>query len=181
MASDEGGAHRSAGLDQRVGDGRDRPPLRHRNQQRRAVEGPVGHRDHLGERAERLGRLAALQPDTRTLHTSTSVTMASGAARDRRKTGTRGRMVGALDEGQPRDDLGRGVEFERVPPGAGARHREGRHQPEVALGFGDRGHHGAAPICATNGTVKPKWKRAESRIRASPADRSACTENGACT
>ena len=39
----------------------------------------------------------------------------------------------------------------------------------------------AAPICGTNGTVKPKWKRAESRIAASPADRSACTENGACT
>ena len=39
----------------------------------------------------------------------------------------------------------------------------------------------AAPICGTNGTVKPKWKRAESRISASPAERSACTENGACT
>jgi hypothetical protein len=31
----------------------------------------------------------------------------------------------------------------------------------------------AAPMCGTNGTVKPKWKRAESRIAASPADRSA--------
>src|SRR4029077_655365 len=35
-----------------------------------------------------------------------------------------------------------------------------------------------APACGTNGTVKPKWKRGESRIMASPADRSACTENG---
>jgi len=39
----------------------------------------------------------------------------------------------------------------------------------------------AAPAWGTNGTVKPKWKRAESRINASPADRSACTANGACT
>ena len=38
-----------------------------------------------------------------------------------------------------------------------------------------------APMCVTNGTVKPKWKRALSRIAASPADKSACTENGACT
>src|SRR6185312_16531745 len=35
--------------------------------------------------------------------------------------------------------------------------------------------------CDTNGTVKPKWKRAESRIADSPSDRSACSENGACT
>ena len=35
--------------------------------------------------------------------------------------------------------------------------------------------------CGTNGTVKPKWKRAESRIAESPSDRSACIENGACT
>ena len=35
--------------------------------------------------------------------------------------------------------------------------------------------------CGTNGTEKPKWKRAESRIAASPAERSACIENGACT
>ena len=39
----------------------------------------------------------------------------------------------------------------------------------------------AAPMCGTNGAVKPKWKRADSRISASPADRSACTANGACT
>ena len=38
-----------------------------------------------------------------------------------------------------------------------------------------------APRWSTNGTVKPKWKRALSRIAASPAERSACTENGACT
>ena len=36
-------------------------------------------------------------------------------------------------------------------------------------------------MCGTNGTVKPKWNRAESRISASPAERSACTENGAWT
>ena len=44
----------------------------------------------------------------------------------------RGRMVVALHERQPGDDLGRAVELERVPPGAGAGHREGRHQAEIA-------------------------------------------------
>ena len=51
-------------------------------------------------------------------------------------------MVGALDERQPRDDFWRRVEFERVPPSPGRRCSKGRHQAEVALGFGDRGDHG---------------------------------------
>ena len=39
----------------------------------------------------------------------------------------------------------------------------------------------SGPGCGTSGTVKPKWKRAESRIRASPAEKSAWAEKGACT
>src|ERR1700747_2517281 len=35
--------------------------------------------------------------------------------------------------------------------------------------------------CATYGTVKPKWKRAESRIAGSLTETSACTANGAWT
>ena len=50
-------------------------------------------------------------------------------------------MIGALDEGQPRDDFRRRSEFKRRPPGSGARDRESRNEAEIALGFGDRFDH----------------------------------------
>ncbi len=34
--------------------------------------------------------------------------------------------------------------------------------------------------CGTQGTVKPKWNRAESRMAASPRETSTCTLYGAC-
>ena len=161
-------------LTQRRADVRRVAAVRHRDEQRRAVEGAVRHRDEFGERrAARAG--FALQPETRTLHISTSVTIASAAARETTNTGSAGRMVGALDERQPRDDLRRGVEFERGPPGAAARGGEAGTRPRSPFDSDTASTTPAAPMCGTNGTVKPKWKRALSRIAASPAERSACT------
>ena len=79
-------------------------------------------------------------------------------------------MIGAVDERQPRDDLRRGLELQRVhqagrrPAKAGTSPRSPREAETAATTP-------AAPMCGTNGTVKPKWKRAESRIAASPADK----------
>jgi len=50
-----------------------------------------------------------------------------------RSRAERTELIGTLDEGQACDDLGRGVEFERAPPGAGAGHRRCGHQAEIAL------------------------------------------------
>ena len=81
---------------------------------------------------------AALQPETRMLQTSVSVTMASAATRETTKTGMAGRMIGAFDEWQPGDDFRRGFEFQRRPPRAGAGDREGGNEAEIAFRFGDR-------------------------------------------
>ncbi len=66
------------------------------------------------------------------LQTSVSVTIASAATRETTKTGMRGRVIGALDERQSRDDLRRGVEFERRPPRTGAGGSEGGDEAEIA-------------------------------------------------
>ena len=102
-----------------------------------------------------------------------------GAGDDEHRQG--GRMVVALHEGQPGDDLGCALEFERVPPGAGMGRGEGRHEAQIASQFRHRGDDAGGAHMGMNGTVKPKWKRALSRIAASPADRSAWTEKGAWT
>jgi hypothetical protein len=59
-------------------------------------------------------------------------TWESAAAAQKDEDRQAGRMVRALDEGQPRGDLRRLVELERAPPGAGAGRGEGRGQAEVA-------------------------------------------------
>ena len=162
-------------------DGVERRALRQRNQQRGAVEGAVRHGDEIGTRPTAPARPRAPAGDAHAPHRDFGRHGVGGDAREHEHR-QGGRMVGALDEGQPRDDLGRGVEFERAPPRAGAGDGERRHQAEIAFRFGHRLRpRRPRPYARTNGTVKPKWKRAESRISASPADRSACTENGACT
>src|SRR5712691_9336111 len=87
---------------------------------------------------------ALLQPATRTLHTFTSLTMASAAARETTKTGTPAGWSARSTKGS-RDDLRRRIELERAPPRAGAGHAKGRHQAEIALGVGDRRHHACGP------------------------------------
>ena len=88
VAADEGrGAHRGAGLDQRVDD--------RARCCRPAAPRPAAPRRRRRGRAPRSTSAsgasacaaAALQPATRTLHISTSVTMASGAAREITNTG----------------------------------------------------------------------------------------------
>ena len=123
----------------------------------------------------------ALQPDTRTLHIETSRTMASGAAREitnigsaagwsaRSTNGSRAMIFGAASNSSA---------LHQAPAPATAK---AGTRPRSPLDSDTASTTLAAPIWATNGTVKPKWKRALSRMWASPADRSACTENGACT
>ena len=179
MAADEGlGAHRGAGLDQGVVTA-SISALRHRDQQRGAVEGAVRHRDHFGQRIER-ARPPALQPATRTLQISTSVTMRVGVGRAMHEHRQAGRMVGALDERQPRDDLGRVVAFERGPPRARPAPRRPARGRDRPRGRNRRDHAGGAHV----GHERHREAEMEARgiaHRASPAERSACTENGACT
>jgi len=65
-------------------------------------------------------------------------------------------MVSAFDEGQAGDDLRRACEFERGPPWAGAGDGKSRNEAEVAFDSVTASTTVAAPICGTNGTVKPK-------------------------
>ena len=76
-----------------------------------------------------------------------------------------GRMVGALHERQPGDDLGRARRI-RAPSTRGRRRRPASAgtRPRSPFDSETASTTPAAPICGTKGTVKPKWKRAESRI-----------------
>src|SRR5262249_20187607 len=124
---------------------------------------------------------AVLQPATRTLQVSTSRTIASGAARETTNTGTAAGWSARSTNGNRAMILAavsNSSALHQAPAPAVAKAGPGRRSPlEPATAATTL----AAPICGTNGTVKPKWKRAESRIAASPVERSACTENGAWT
>ena len=124
---------------------------------------------------------AVLQPATRTLHTSTSFTMASGAARETTNTGTAAGWSARSTKGSRAMIFGAASNssaFHQAPAPATAK---AGTRPRSPLDSDTAATTPLAPICGTNGTVKPKWKRAESRMAASPADRSAWTENGDCT
>ncbi len=108
--------------------------LRHRDEERRAVEGTVRHRDNLRQRGERARRTGAPAGDAHAPHLDVLHHRVGRAARHHEHRQCRG-MVGALDERQPCDDLRCAGEFERRPPGAGARRRKRRHQAEIAFGF----------------------------------------------
>ncbi len=101
---------------------------------------------------------ATRQPATRMLHTSVSVTMASAAARDTTNTGIAAGWLCRSTNGR------RAMIF-----GAAANSSAAHHGPEPATakaGTRPRSPFNsvtasttlAAPICGTNGTVKPKWK-----------------------
>ena len=78
-------------------------------------------------------------------------------------------MVRPLDERKPRDDLRRVGGARARSTRRRCRRARRRHQPEIALRGGDGCDHRAGAACAFSGTVKPKWKRAESRTSASLA------------
>ena len=65
-------------------------------------------------------------------------------------------MIRAFYERQARDDLGRGIELQRAPPGAGSCDVEGGHEAEISREADTAATTPAAPMWGTNGTVKPK-------------------------
>src|SRR5262249_30333525 len=109
----------------------------------------------------------------------TSLTMALSATRDTTNTGsaagwsarsTKGNRAMIFDAPECSSMSHQGVRLEIAETRA-----------RSPFDFATTSTAAAALKCATKGTVKQKWNRAESRIADSPMDTSACTENGACT
>src|SRR5580700_10614208 len=123
----------------------------------------------------------AFQPDTRTLQTSVSVTMASAATRETTNTGMAAGWLGRSTNGSRAMIFGAASNSSAAHHGPAPAVANAGTNPRSPLDSETAATTLDAPACGTNGTVKPKWNRAESRIMASPADRSACTANGAWT
>ena len=99
---------------------------------------------------------ATLQPATRTLHTSTSSTMVSAAARDTTNTGTAAGWSARSTKGNRAMIFGaesNSNAFHQAP--APATVKAGT-SPRSPLESETAATTLAAPICGTNGTVKPK-------------------------
>src|ERR1700733_14449941 len=103
-----------------------------RNQQSGAVEGAVGNRDDVGERSDIVDCRGAPAGDAHAPHFGLGHHGIGGDAGDHEYRHG-GRVVGAFDERQPRDNFGSGFKFERRPPRAGAGGCEGGNEAEIAL------------------------------------------------
>ena len=123
----------------------------------------------------------APQPATRTLHISTSFTIASGAPRATTNTGSAAGWSARSTNGSRAMIFGALANSSAVHQALAPAAANAGTSPRSPFDSETASTTPAAPRWATNGTVKPKWKRALSRMCASPAERSAWTENGACT
>ncbi len=99
---------------------------------------------------------AVLQPATRTLQTSTSLTMASGAARETTNTGSAAGWSARSTKGSRAMIFGavsNSSAFHHAPAPAVA---NAGTSPRSPFELETAATTLAAPICGTNGTVKPK-------------------------
>jgi hypothetical protein len=139
VAADESlAAHRYAGAAQRRDDVVDGFPLRHRDEERGAVEAALRNGDEVGKRRGGARSLAGPARHFHAPHGDVAHDRVGMRPRDREHRQP-GRMIGALDEGQAGDDLRRIVAFERAPPGAAGSGR--RHEAEIAVRLADLGDH----------------------------------------
>src|ERR1700728_2562329 len=106
---------------------------------------------------------AALQPDTRMLQTSVSVTMASAATREITKTGRPAGWLARSTNGSRAMIFGAVSNSSAVHHGPAPAVAKAGTRPRSPVEAVTAWTTLAAPIWGTNGTVKPKWNRAESR------------------
>src|SRR5262249_20783944 len=96
------------------------------------------------------------QPETRTLHTAASVAMASAATRESTNTGKAAGWSDRSTKGRRAMILGAAWNSRALHQApAGARANAGT-RTRSALAGDTAATTAAAPICGTNGTVKPK-------------------------
>src|ERR1700728_3042608 len=114
-------------------------------------------------KAAMLSTAAAFQPDTLMLQTSVSVTMASGEARESANTGMAAGWLARSTNGRRAMIFGAASQSSAVHHGPAPAVAKAGTRPRSPFDAETAWTTLAAPIWGTNGTVKPKWNRAESR------------------
>src|SRR5262249_52929274 len=104
----------------------------------------------------RLSTDGALQPETRILHTSVSVTMASAATREITKTGNPAGWSARSTKGRRAMILGAVSNSNAVHHGTAPAIANAATKPRSPVDSVTASTTLAAPTCGTNGTVKPK-------------------------
>ncbi len=132
MAADEGSrADRGAGANERLGDRVD-PAASDGNEEGGAVERAVGNRYRVGKPRKAVDGRRVPTGDAEAPNLGFGHHGLGRYPRDH-KDRQAGRMIGALDERQPRYDFRRGLEFEGRPPRSGAGDGEGVNEAEIAF------------------------------------------------